>query len=99
MFFSHIFSLPDRIWTQFAIRWVLWFQFLAFLNELMWRHITDSNVAETARWFEGLALTEAFWANAKLGVMALSIAFMASQLPTLLKYQKNDEEIPDPADT
>jgi len=93
IFFSHVFELPERAWTLFAIRWALWFQFLAFLNELMWRHITDATVPASARWFEGLELTEGFWANAKLGVMVLSMIFMAVQIPTLMKYQgQRDDE-------
>lgn len=87
VFFKHIFELTDRAWMLLAIRWALWFQFLAFLNEVMWRHITDSVVPESARWFAGLDLSEAFWSNAKLGVMVLSIGFAASQMPLVLKNQ------------
>lgn len=89
LFFKHIFELPDHVWTIYAIRWGLWFQFLAFLNELMWRHITDSTVPESARWFSGLILSENFWANAKLGVIGLSVLFMAAQFPLLMKYQRS----------
>jgi intracellular septation protein len=87
VFFSHIFELTDRAWTLLAIRWAIWFQVLAGLNEVMWRHITDSVVPESARWFAGLELSEAFWSNAKLGVMVLSILFAASQMPLILKNQ------------
>ena len=91
IFFSHIFDLTERAWNLLAIRWAIWFQVLAGLNELMWRHITDTIVPESARWFVGLELSEAFWSNAKLGVMALSILFAASQMPLILKNQpKND---------
>lgn len=95
LFFRHIFDLPDEAWTMLAIRWALWFQFLAFVNELMWRHIEDSVVPESARWFAGLHLSEAFWSNAKLGVLAASLAFAMAQMPLLMKYQKTA----DPADT
>lgn len=96
VFFSHIFELTDRAWTLLAIRWALWFQFLAFLNEVMWRHITDSVVPESARWFAELELSEAFWSNAKLGVMVLSVLFAASQMPLVLK---NQPKSPDPEDS
>lgn len=92
LFFKHIFDLPDHVWTIYAVRWALWFQFLAFLNEVMWRHIIDSTVPVSARWFEGLELTETFWANAKLGVMVLSLIFAALQLPLLFKYQNRSED-------
>tara|TARA_Y100000052_G_C2945105_1_gene83276 strand:- start:4 stop:651 length:648 start_codon:yes stop_codon:yes gene_type:complete len=92
VFFSHIFELTDRAWTLLAIRWAIWFQVLAGLNEVMWRHITDSVVPESARWFAGLELSEAFWSNAKLGVMVLSILFAASQMPLILKNQPKKDE-------
>lgn len=88
VFFNHIFHLPEEAWTMLAVRWALWFQFLAFLNELMWRHISDSVVPESARWFAEISISEGFWANAKLGVIVLSLAFAALQMPLLLKHQK-----------
>lgn len=95
IFFSHIFALTERAWTLLAIRWAIWFQVLAGLNEVMWRHITDSVVPESARWFAGLELSEAFWSNAKLGVMVLSILFAASQMPLILKNQPRQAPEPD----
>tara|TARA_R110000868_G_scaffold53928_1_gene169134 strand:- start:19425 stop:20072 length:648 start_codon:yes stop_codon:yes gene_type:complete len=94
VFFNHIFQLPDEAWTMLAVRWALWFQFLAFLNELMWRHISDSVVPESARWFADISISEGFWANAKLGVIVLSLAFAALQMPLLLKHQKADGDEP-----
>ena len=91
IFFEHIFHLPDHAWTMLAIRWALWFQFLAFLNELMWRHINDTVVPESARWFADLEISEAFWANAKLGVMVLSVLFAMLQMPLVMKYQKTND--------
>ena len=95
VFFSHIFELTDRAWQLLAIRWALWFQFLAGLNEVMWRHITDSVVPESARWFAGLELSEAFWSNAKLGVVVLSIGFAASQMPLVLGSQPKKADLPE----
>ncbi|MHA6288009.1 inner membrane-spanning protein YciB [Maricaulis sp. CAU 1757] len=91
VFFSHIFNLPDEAWTILAIRWALWFQFLALLNEGMWRHISDSVVPESARWFAGLEISEAFWSNAKLGVLFLSVLFALAQMPLMSKYQGKPE--------
>ncbi len=87
VFFGHVFNLPESAWTMLAVRWAIWFQFLALLNEVMWRHINDSIVPESAIWFAEFSISEAFWANAKLGVMALSLVFALLQMPLLLKYQ------------
>jgi intracellular septation protein len=92
IFFQHVFQLPDEAWTLLAIRWAIWFQFLALLNEVMWRHITDSVVLESSRWFTDLNLTEAFWSNAKLGVMVLSVGFAMAQLPLILKHQPKEAD-------
>ena len=90
VFFAQIFDLPDRVWTILAVRWALFFQFLAFLNELLWRHITDSTVAESARWIDGFEITEGTWVNFKLVVMGLSMVFALLNLPILLKHQRDD---------
>jgi intracellular septation protein len=95
IFFSHIFELTEEAWTLLAIRWAIWFQFLAGLNEVMWRHITDSVVPQGARWFAGLELSEAFWSNAKLGVLVLSVLFAASQMPLILKHQPKKDAAAD----
>lgn len=92
VFFKELFTLPDHVWKILAIRWSCWFLFLAALNEVMWRHITDSVVPESARWFEWLTLTEAFWANSKLGVMVLSMVFAAAQLPLVMKHTPQEDE-------
>jgi intracellular septation protein len=92
--FKQVFTLPDKVWTIFAIRWAVFFQLLAVLNEFLWRHITDDPaVTEAARWFADIELTQAFWANFKLfGNIPLTFAFMALQFPLLLKYQKEERE-------
>lgn len=92
VFFGTVFNLPEEAWTMLAVRWAVWFQFLALLNEVMWRHINDSVVPESARWFAEFDISESFWANAKLGVMVISMVFAALQMPLLLKYQRGEEE-------
>ncbi|MEE2526754.1 septation protein IspZ [Hyphobacterium sp. HN65] len=90
--FGSVFHLPERIWWILAIRWSLFFQFLALLNELLWRHINDSIVPESARWFAALSWNESLWANMKLGVMAITFAFAMANIPILLRHQIEDEE-------
>lgn len=92
VFFSEIFDLPDKAWNMLAIRWALFFQFLAFLNELLWRHITDSEVAESARWFSDFNITEGVWVNFKLVVMGLSLVFAMINLPLVMKNQPKPDE-------
>ncbi len=98
VFFGHVFNLPEAAWTMMAVRWAVWFQFLALINEVMWRHINDSIVPESARWFAELSISESFWANAKLGVMALSLVFAMLQMPLLMKYQRVEAEAGDGAE-
>lgn len=90
-FFKEIFDLPDRAWTILAIRWALFFQFLAFLNEVLWRHISNGDVPDSARWFADFSVTEGFWVNFKLVVMGLSLAFAMANLPIVMKHQRTDD--------
>jgi intracellular septation protein len=34
-------QLPDRVWRNLAIRFALWFVFLAALNEVVWRNFSE----------------------------------------------------------
>lgn len=87
--FGSIFEMPDRAWTILAIRWALFFIFLAFLNEFLWRHITDSVVDPSARWLEGFEITESFWANFRFwGTYPIFFIFVALNIPITLKYAK-----------
>ncbi len=98
VFFGHVFNLPEDAWTMLAVRWAVWFQVLALINEALWRHINDSIVPESARWFAEFSISESFWANAKLGVMALSLVFAMLQMPLLMKYQRTESETGEAAD-
>ena len=90
--FGSVFHLPDRIWWILGVRWALFFQFLALFNEFLWRHINDSVVVESARWFDSLSWSEGFWANGKLVIMALTLGFAFANIPILLRHQIEDEE-------
>lgn len=35
LLFRHVFTLPDRIWNVLAIRWALFFAFMAVVNEII----------------------------------------------------------------
>ena len=69
--FEHAFHLPDAAWKTFALRWAGFYVVLAGLNEFMWR-----------------TFSEDVWSNSKIFLtLPLSIAFMALNLPFLLKHQ------------
>ncbi len=91
--FSSVFEMPERIWTILAIRWALFFIFLAALNEVLWRHITDSVVVDTARMFDWLILTESFWVNFRFwGTYPIFFLFVALNIPITLKWAKTPGE-------
>ncbi|MEO1038885.1 MAG: inner membrane-spanning protein YciB [Pseudomonadota bacterium] len=87
--FGSIFEMPERAWTMLAIRWALFFLALAFMNEVLWRHITDTTVDPAMRWFEGFTITESFWVNFRFwGVYPIFFLFAAANIPLTLKYAK-----------
>jgi len=88
--FGSIFEMPERAWIILGIRWALFFILLAFLNELVWRHITGNDVVPaSARWFEGLSWSEQFWVNFRFfGVYPLFFVFVLANLPITMKYAK-----------
>jgi intracellular septation protein len=90
--FGSVFTLPERVWWILAVRWALFFQLLAFINEFLWRHINDSVVAESSRWFPALAWSEGVWANGKLAIMALTFLFALANIPIALRHQPAEED-------
>lgn len=67
--------LPDKVWDVFALRWGLFYIFLAGLNEFIWRNFSES-----------------FWVTFKaLGVVPLSLLFMAANLPLLMKHMPKSD--------
>lgn len=83
MLFRHAFDLPDRAWNILAVRWGLFFVFLAALNEVVWRNTSEAFWANF-KFF---------------GVFPITIAFALANVPLVLKHQpKNAEpESPPPA--
>jgi len=68
-------ALPEKVWTTFALRWGLFFIFLAGLNEFIWRSYSE------AFW----ANFKVF------GVMPLTFLFMLANMPLLMKHMPKDE--------
>ena len=87
--FGSVFEMPERAWFMLGVRWALFFALLALINEVLWRHITDTVVTENMRWFDFLELTEGFWVNFRFfGVYPLFFVFVLANIPLTLKYAK-----------
>jgi len=85
--FGSIFEMPERAWFILGVRWALFFMLLALLNEVLWRHITDTVVSEQARWIDGFEISEAFWANFRFwGTYPIFFLFVLANIPLTLKY-------------
>ena len=71
IFFQNSIELEDRGWFKLSNRWIVFFIFLAILNEIVWR--TQSEVF----W-----VNFKLW-----GLLAITFLFTASQLPLIKKYK------------
>ena len=68
-------ALPDKVWTAFALRWGVFFIFLAGLNEFIWRNFSEAFWANFK----------------VLGVMPLTFLFMLANMPLLMKHMPKDD--------
>jgi len=71
IFFQNAMNLEDEGWKKLNNRWILFFIFVAILNEIVWR--TQSEVF----W-----VNFKVW-----GLLPISFAFAASQVPLISKYK------------
>ena len=71
IFFQNALNLEDEGWKKLNHRWILFFIFVAILNEIVWR--TQSEVF----W-----VNFKVW-----GLMPISFLFIASQVPLINKYK------------
>ena len=71
MFFQNAFNLENEGWKKLNQRWILFFLFVAILNEIVWR--TQSEVF----W-----VNFRVW-----GLLPISFVFAASQFPLINKYK------------
>ena len=73
--FDQVFNLTPQGWRILTLRWTLFFVAMAILNEVVWR--TQSTD---------------FWVAFKLwGILPLTIAFSALQVPLVLRHTQEDE--------
>ena len=71
IFFNNAFNLEDEGWVKLTNRWMIFFIFVALLNEAVWR--TQSEVF----W-----VNFKVW-----GLLPISFLFVASQFPLINKYR------------
>ncbi len=77
VFFDSVFELPERIWRILAWRWSGFFLFMALLNEVMWRNMSEAFWANFKLW----------------GVIPLTFLFFMANIPLAKKWSgKSDAE-------
>ena len=69
--FKNSLKLLDEGWQKFNDRWILFFFFLAILNEIVWRTQSEEFWVNFKVW----------------GLLPISFLFTASQIPLIKKYQ------------
>ena len=69
--FKNSFKLLDEGWKKFNDRWIVFFFFLAILNEIVWRTQSEEFWVNFKVW----------------GLLPISFIFTASQVPLIKKYQ------------
>ena len=69
--FKNSIKLLDEGWKKFNDRWILFFFFLAILNEIVWRTQSEEFWVNFKVW----------------GLLPISFLFTASQVPLIKKYQ------------
>ena len=74
--FANSIKLLDEGWKKFNDRWILFFFFLAILNEIVWRTQSEEFWVNFKVW----------------GMLPISFLFTASQIPLIKKYQIKKNE-------
>ena len=71
MLFNNAFQINETGWNKLNNRWIIFFIFLALINELVWRTQTEVIWVNFKVW----------------GMLPLTFIFTASQLPLINKYK------------
>jgi intracellular septation protein len=78
--FDSVFHLTDEGWRKLTVRWMIFFFFLAVVNEIVWRTQT----------------TDVWVDFKLFGVVPLTFLFGALQYPLLTKYTVPETDAPKP---
>ena len=73
--FESSIKLEEAGWDKLIIRWIVFFIFLAILNEAVWRTQTEEFWINFKVW----------------GILPITFIFTAFQLPLIQKYKKSEE--------
>lgn len=68
--FAHVYALPEKVWRTLAIRWGVFFLFLAVLNEYIWRNYS----------------TEFWTNFKLIGMLPITLVFTLLNIPLLMKH-------------
>ena len=71
IFFQNAFNLKDEGWKKLNYRWILFFIFIAILNEIVWRTQSEAFWVNFKVW----------------GLLPITFVFAASQFPLINKYK------------
>ena len=72
---GEFYRMEEAAWRTLTLRWGLFFVFLAILNEVV-----------------RLNFSEEFWVNFKVwGVFPITMMFVVTQLPFIMKHHQEDE--------
>ena len=71
IFFQNAFNLEDEGWKKLNNRWIIFFIFVAILNEIVWRTQSEAFWVNFKVW----------------GLLPISFIFAASQFPLITKYK------------
>jgi len=71
IFFQNAFNLQDEGWKKLNYRWIIFFIFIAVLNEIVWRTQSEAFWVHFKVW----------------GLLPISFIFAASQFPLINKYK------------
>jgi intracellular septation protein len=76
--FEHAFTMPDRAWKIFALRWAAFYVVLAIINEIIWRNFPEEFWANSKLFLS----------------IPLAIIFMVINLPFLMKHNIEEKDPP-----
>ena len=71
IFFQNALNLEDEGWKKLSYRWILFFIFIAILNEIVWRTQSETFWVNFKVW----------------GLLPITFLFTASQFPLINKYK------------
>lgn len=74
--FNQAFQLDAEGWRKLTLRWGLFFVFLAVLNEVVWRNVSDDSWVAFKVW----------------GTIPITVLFTLSQMPLILRHSLEGKE-------